>query len=141
MTTSRTALRRTFRVTIDIEAAVPATPHEERYVQPAHARYHQAFVQQLKAHPEHLNQLLRAAATTAMKQASQLLSADYGWGSLSEQQLLQSLIASLEPAAHSYFKEEVEDGVSMYYFDGYDATVLQVDMTELEASVEGIAEG
>jgi hypothetical protein len=131
MTTPRTAIQRTFRVTIDIEATVQAPPHEERRVQPAHIRYHQALVQQLQAHPAHLDHVLRAAATTAMKQAMQVLSADYGWGSVSDQQLLQPLIAMLEPAAQSYFKEEVEDGVSVYYFDGYDATVVHVEMTEL----------
>jgi hypothetical protein len=132
MTPPRPALKRTFRVTVDIEATVQATPDEERRVPPAHIRYHHAFVQQLQAHPAQLNHLLRAAATTAMKQAMQTLIAEYGWGSVSDQQILQPLIAMLEPAAQRYFQEEVEDGASVYYFDGYDATVVHIDMTELE---------
>jgi hypothetical protein len=131
MTTPRTATKRTFRITIDIEATVHATPHEERHSQPAHIRYHQALVQQLRAHPAQLNHLLRATATAATKEAMQLLVAEYGWGSLSDQQVLQPLIAMLEPEAQNHFREDFEDGVSMYYFDGYDATVLDVAMTEL----------
>ena len=131
MTPPRTAMKRTFRVTIDIEAAVQTTLREELSSSPAHIRHHQAFVQQLQAHPAQLNQLLRAAAATAMKEAMQLLIAEYGWGSVSDQQVLRPLVAMLEPAAQSYFKEEIEDGASLYYFDGYDATVLRVDMTPL----------
>jgi hypothetical protein len=131
MTTPRSAITRTFRVAIDIEATVQATPHEEPRLPPAHIRYHQALVHQLQAHPAQLKHFLRAAATTAMKQALEVLSAEYGWGSVSDQQLLQPLIARLEPAAQRYFTEEVEDGASVYYFDGYDATVLHIDMTEL----------
>jgi hypothetical protein len=130
MPTSHTAIRRTFRVTIDIEATVTATPREALRLRPAHVQYHQAFVQQLQAQPAQLNHLLRAAAMTAMKHAMQSLIADYGWSTVSEQEMLQSVLARLEPAAQSYFKEEVEDGVRVCYFDGYDATVLRVDMTE-----------
>jgi hypothetical protein len=132
MTASRTAIKRRFRVAIDVEAAVQSTPHEELRFQPEHLRYHQALVQQLQAHPAQLNHLLRAAATTAMKQAMQLLIAEYGWGGVSDQQMLQPLIANLEPAAQRFFKEDVEDGGSVYYFDGYDATVLHIEMTELD---------
>jgi hypothetical protein len=67
-----------------------------------------------------------------MQQATQLLVAEYGWGGVSDQQLLQPLIARLEPMAQRYFLEEVEDGANVYYFDGYDATVVHVEMTELE---------
>lgn len=131
MTTPGTTIKRTFRVTIDIEATVQATSHEELRFQPAHIGYRQALVQQLQAHPAQLDHILRATAATATKQAIQLLIADYGWGSVSEQQVLQPLITMLEPAAQSYFKEELEDGASLYYFDGYDATVLRIEMTEL----------
>ncbi|MBK9942352.1 MAG: hypothetical protein IPP13_12130 [Kouleothrix sp.] len=132
MTSPRSALKRTFQVTIDIEATVQETPPEERCSQPAHLRYHRALVQQLQAHPAQLHHLLRAAATSAMQQATQLLVAEYGWGGVSDQQLLQPLIARLEPMAQRYFLEEVEDGANVYYFDGYDATVVHVEMTELE---------
>jgi hypothetical protein len=131
MTPPRTAIRRTFRVAIDIEATVEATPLEAPGLLPAHIRYHQALVHQLQAHPAQLHYLLRAAATTALNQAMRLLSAEYGWGSVSDQQLLQPLIARLEPAAQRYFTEEVEDEARVSYFDGYDATVLQIEMTEL----------
>jgi hypothetical protein len=132
MTAPHPPIKRTFRITIDIEATIQAAPHEELRFQTAQIRYHQALVHQLQAHPAQLNHLLRAAATTATKQAMQLVIAEYGWGSVSDQQMLQPLIAMLEPAAQRYFKEEVEDGASVYFFDGYDATVLHIEMTELD---------
>lgn len=130
MTTPRNATKRTFRFTIDIEATLQATPREESSFQPAQLRYHQALVHQLQTHPTQLNHLLRGAAMTAMKQAVQLLIAEYS--GVSDQQILEPLIAALEPAAQNYFKEEVEDGNSVYYFDGYDATVLHIGMAELD---------
>jgi hypothetical protein len=32
----------------------------------------------------------------------------------------------------AYFSEEIEDGVSVYYFDGYGATVEQVSLTQID---------
>jgi hypothetical protein len=50
---------------------------------------------------------------------------------MSEQQLLQPLVAELEPAVQAYFTEELEDGATVYSFDGYAATIKQVRMTEV----------
>src|SRR5207249_2053204 len=71
-------------------------------------RYHQAFVQHLLAHPPALCQLLRSSAVEALLPAKKMLEAEYGWGRISDQQLLQPLIAELEPAAQAYFTEELE---------------------------------
>jgi hypothetical protein len=94
-------------------------------------RSHLALVQQLLAHPPVLYQLLRSSAVEALLPAKKLLEAEYGWGRISEQQLLQQLVAELEPAAQAYFTEELEDGASVYSFDGYAATIKQVRMTEI----------
>jgi len=67
----------------------------------------------------------------ALLPAKKLLEAEYGWGRISEQQVLQPLVAELEPAAQAYFTEELEDGVTVYSFDGYAATIKQVRMTEV----------
>jgi hypothetical protein len=51
------------------------------------------------------------------------LEVDYGWGGSSEHELLEPIFADLEPDARAYFTQELEDGVSAYYRDGYGATV------------------
>jgi hypothetical protein len=103
-------------------------------------RFHQALVQRLMAHPTLLDQLLRAAALDALGPARHLLEAEYGWGLGTDQRLLQPLIAELEPAAQAYFTEGLEDSASMYYFDGYEATIKQVGMTEVgEEALESLS--
>jgi hypothetical protein len=57
------------------------------------------------------------------RQAGKALEAEYGWGEISEDELLGPIFAELEPDARAYFTEELEDGVRVYYFDGYNATV------------------
>ena len=42
------------------------------------------------------------------------------------------IIAMLDPDTRAYFTEEMEDGASEYYFDGYGATVERVSITEVE---------
>jgi len=37
----------------------------------------------------------------------------------------------LELAAQNYFKEGLEDDVTVYYFDGYQATIKHFNMTKL----------
>jgi hypothetical protein len=124
-------LRRTFRLTVDVETIVTAEPREPLGNGPEEKDYHQALVQHLLAHPAVLRQLLRSSAVEALLPAKQLLEAEYGWGRSSEQQLLQPLIAELEPAAQAYFTQELEDRATVYYFDGYEATIKQFEMTEV----------
>jgi hypothetical protein len=89
-------------------------------------------MQHLLAHPPALRHLLRASAVEALLEAQKLLEAEYGWGKTSDQQVLQPIIAELEPAAQAYFTEELEDGATVYYVDGYEATVTQFSVAELD---------
>lgn len=124
-------VRRTLRITVDVETTVNAEPYETGDSRAEQVRFHQALVQRLLAHPKLLDQLLRSSAVDALKQAGKMLEAEYGWDSTSDQQLLQPVIAELEPAAQAYFTEELEDMATMYYFDGYEATIKQFGMTEV----------
>ena len=124
-------VRRTFRITVDVETIVTTEPRETLGNGPEDERYHQALVQHLLAHPPALCQLLRSSAVEALLPAKKMLEAEYGWGRSSDQQLLQPIIAELEPAAQAYFTEELEDGATVYYFDGYAATIKQFGMTEV----------
>jgi hypothetical protein len=133
MSPQPTLLRRMFRITIDIEttldpASSDCTPHLREG-----AHYQQALIHGLQANPEALRQFLQALAVDALTPASRLLKAEYGWGRASDQQLLQPVIAELEPAAQAYFIEELEDGASAYYVEGFAATVKQFGMIELES--------
>ncbi len=128
-------VRGTFRITVDVETSVTAHPRETLGNGPQDVCYHQAFVQHLLAHPPVLRQLLRSSAVEALLPAKELLEAEYGWGRISEQQLLQPIMAELEPAARAYFTEELEDIASVYYFDGYAATIKQFGMTEVGEEV------
>ncbi len=67
----------------------------------------------------------------ALLPAKKLLEAEYGWGRTSDQQVPQPSIAELEPDAQAYFTEELEDMASVYYFDGYEATIKRFGMTEV----------
>jgi hypothetical protein len=123
---------RTFRITIDIESTIDPESHDLAPYPPEGARYQQALVQRLLAHPEVLRQLLRACAIDALTPTRERLEAEYGWGRASDQQLLEPIIAELEPAAQSYFTEELEDGASVYYIECYEATVKRFGMIELD---------
>jgi len=136
MSTHSPRVCRTFRITIDIETTIDPQSHDKAPPQVSGSRYQQALVQGLLAHPEVLRQLLRAFAVDALKPASKLLEAEYGWGRASEQQLLQPIIANLEPAAQSYFTEELEEGASAYYFEGCEATAKRFGMIELDEAME-----
>lgn len=131
MSTPSSIVRRTFRLTIDVETTLNAEPDETIPSHPEHTQYHQALVQQLLAHPTVLDQLLRASAVTALKPAQKLFSAEFGWDKVSDQRLLQPLIEKLEPAAQAHFTEEPEAGIIIYYFDGYQTTIKRFNMTEL----------
>lgn len=131
MSTHPPVVRRTFHLSVDVETTLYAEADEATPSHPEQTHFQQALVQQLLAHPTVLDQLLRASAVTALSSAQKLFTAEFGWGRVSEQQLLQPLIEKLEPAAQAYFTEEVEDGRTVYYFDGYQATIKRFNMTEL----------
>jgi len=131
-TTTLSLVRRTFRITVDVETILTAKSRETLGDVPEHERYHQALVQHLLAHPPALRHLLRASAVEALLPAKKLLEAEYGWGKTSDQQVLQPIIAELEPTAQAYFTEEVEDGATVYYVDGCEATVTQFSVAELD---------
>ena len=124
--------RRTFRLTIDIESALDPTAGVSGPRLPEEARFQQALVQRLLAHPQALHQLLRAGAIDALKPIPQWLEAEYGWGRTSDQQVLQPIMAELEPAAQAYFTEELEEGAQVYFFDGYTARVKRWHLSEVE---------
>ena len=123
---------RTFRISIDIETTIDPESHDLAFLPPEGPRYQRVLVQGLLAHPEVLHQLLRAWAIDALKPASKLLEAEYGWGRASEQQLLQPLIAELSPAAQAYFTEELEEGASAYYVECYEAITRRFHMIEID---------
>lgn len=125
-------VRRTFRITVDIETTIGSESHDLTSRGPDNSRHQQALVQGLLARPEVLRQFLRSVAVDALKQANRLIEVEYGWGRASDHQLLQPIIAELEPAAQAYFTEEVEEGVSSVYVDCYEATVNRFGMIELD---------
>jgi hypothetical protein len=130
-------LRRRFRITIDVETTLdPASPDRAPHLWEG-AHYQQALIHGLQADPAVLRQFLRALAVDALKPASRLLEAEYGWGRASDQQLLQPVIAKLEPAAQAYFTEELEDGARVYYVECYQAAVKQFGMIELDEQKNG----
>ncbi len=59
-------VRRTFRITVDVETIVTTEPRETLGNGPEDERYHQALVQHLLAHPPALCQLLRSSAVEAL---------------------------------------------------------------------------
>ena len=137
MSTHSPLVRRTFRITIDIETTIDPESHDRAPYPSEGTRYQQALVGGLLAHPEVLRQLLRALAVDALTPARKLLEAEYGWGRASDQQLLQPIITELEPAAQAYFTEELEDGASAYYVECYAATVKRFGMIELDEKKAG----
>jgi hypothetical protein len=132
MSTNAPLFRRTHRIIVDVETTVNDEPSETGDASAEQVHFHQALVQRLLADPARLEPLLRASAVAALLEAQKLLEAEYGWGRTSEQQVLQPIVAELEPAAQAYFTEELEDRASVYYFDGYAATIKQVRMTEVD---------
>ncbi len=125
-------VRRRFRISVDVETTINAAPDGT----PECVQSYQAFVQRLLAHPKLLDHLLRGAAVDALKGAEKMIASEYGWDRISDQQLLQPMIEQLEPAAQTFFIEEIEAGVPVYYFDGYEATVKQWSMKELDGEKE-----
>src|SRR5258708_3491627 len=132
MSTHSPLVRRTFRITIDVETSIDPESHGLALHPSEGTRYQQALVQGLLAYPKVLRQLLRACAVDSLTPARKMLEAEYGWGRASDQQLLQPIIAELEPAAQAYFTEEMEEGARAYYVECYEAIVKRFGMIELD---------
>lgn len=81
-------VRRTLRITVDVETTATAPPSETGDARAQQVRFHHALVQRLLAHPKRLDPLLRSPAVEALMPAKKLLEAEYGWGRISDQQLL-----------------------------------------------------
>ncbi len=126
-------VRKTFRVTIDVEATLAAGPRGgELPPAPESVPHTRAIMERLQSHPELADRLLRSRAVDAVKQAGKALEIEHKQSGASEQELLGQIIAKLDPDTRAYFTEEMEDGTSEYYFDGYGATVERVSITEVE---------
>ncbi len=126
-------VRKKFRVTIDVEATLAAGP--QGGVLPTSSEdvsHTKALMELLLAQPELVDRLLRCRAVQAARQAGKALEAEYGWGGASEHELLGPIFAELEPDVRAYFTEELEDGASAYYFDGYGATVERASVAQLD---------
>lgn len=132
------SLRQTLRITIDIEVAFRDHP-PAGVSQPGQEFYYKELLDCLATHPDVLNRLRYALAVDALRPVKKRLEAEYGWVNHPEQQLLQSVMADLDPAIRAYFSEEIEEGVSLYSLgDATEVTVKGYALTEL-APLEGKA--
>jgi hypothetical protein len=126
-------VRKMFRVTIDVEATLASgSQGGVPYSSPEDVSHSKALIERLLAQPELVDQLLCCRAVEAARQAGKALEAEYGWGRASEHELLGPIFAELESEARAYSTEELEDGVSANYFDGYGATVERASVTEID---------
>jgi hypothetical protein len=126
-------VRKKFRVTIDVEATLAAGPRGgELPPAPENVPHTRVIMERLQAQPELVDRLLRYRAVDAAKQAGRALEVEHRQSGASEQELLGQIIAELDPEIQAYFTEELEEGHSGYYFDGYGATVERVSITEVE---------
>ena len=119
--------RQTFQISLDIETTLHPLSQEPPDEEAEH--YYSSLVQTLLAHPEILSQLFRLAALATLPTAWEMLTAEYGKGGISEQELLTPMIEQLEPDAQAYFTEEIEDQQHVFVFDGYSATIKHFQMT------------
>jgi hypothetical protein len=125
-------VRKKFRVTIDVEATLDSgLQGGVLLTSPEGVLHTKALVERLLAQPELVEWLLRCRAVEAARRAGKALEVEYGWGGASEHELLEPIFADLEPDARAYFTEELEDGVSAYYFDGCGATVERASLAEI----------
>jgi hypothetical protein len=122
-----------FRITIDVEATLASRPQGGMLPpSPEGVCHTEALTERLLAQPELVDRLLYCRAVEVARQAGKALEAEYGWGEISEDELLRPIFAGLEPDAQAYFTEELENGVSVYYFDGYDATVERASVAQID---------
>ena len=125
-----TQIQRTYRIIIDIVTTSYAQPHTTVY--DTHAtRSHLTIMERLQAHPEVLDPLLRSLVIGRLDEAKKLLDTEYG-SRLSEQELLQPIIAELEPEMQAYLTEEFEDGCQIHFFDGFETHVKRYQMMALQ---------
>lgn len=122
-----------FRVAIDVEATLAAgSPSGDLPPAPESAPFTRALMERLLAQPKLVARLLRCRAVEAARRAGRALEFGYEWGGASEDELLGPIFADLEPDVRAYFAEELEDGASAYYFDGFGATVKRASVTEID---------
>jgi hypothetical protein len=88
-------------------------------------------MERLQAHPEVLDPLLRSLIIGRLDEVKKLLDAEYG-SRISEHELLEPIIAELEPETQAYLTEELEDGCQVYYVDGFETNLKRYQMTLLE---------
>lgn len=119
--------RQTFQISLDIETTLH--PPSQELPDEKAGYYYSLLAQTLLAHPESLSQLFRLAALAMLPTAWEMLTAEYGKGGISEQELLTPLLEQLEPDAQAYFTEEIEDEQHVFLFDGYSATIKHFQMT------------
>ena len=125
--------RKKFRVTIDVEATLDSGAQGRVLpTSPEGVLHTRALMERLLAQPELVERLLRCRAVEAARRAAKALEVEYGWGRNSEHELLEPIFADLEPDARAYFTEELEDGVSVYYFDGCDAIVERASVARID---------
>ena len=126
-------VRKRFRGTIDVEATLTGGPRGGALPPaPENVPHTRTLMERLQAQPELVERLLRYRAVDAAKQAGKALEVEHIEGGASEHELLRQVIAQLDPDTQGYFSEEMEDGASEYYFDGYGATVERVSITEID---------
>jgi hypothetical protein len=126
-------VRKKFRIKIDVEAILAAGPQGGVLrPSPEDVLHTRVLTERLLAQPELVNRLLHCRAVEVARQAGRALETEYGWGETSEHELLGPIFAELEPAGRAYFTEELEDGASAYYFDGFEATVEQARIAETD---------
>lgn len=126
-------VRKKFRVTIDVEATFASGQQEQTLPpSPEDMSHTEALTERLLAQPELVDRLLRCRAVEVARQAGKALEAEYGWGEISEDELLGPIFAELEPDTRTYFTQELEDGASVNYFDGYDATVERASVAQID---------
>jgi hypothetical protein len=121
-------VHRTYRITIDVETASHPEPSDITDHDSPVACAHKAVLQRLQDHPEILEKLLRSLVISKVNEASMLLAAEYG-SRISEHEVLQPILAELQPEAQAPLVEELEDGFQTYYFDGFAASVKGYQMT------------
>jgi hypothetical protein len=125
-------VRKKFRVTIYVEATLDSGARGGLLLtSPEGVLHTKALVERLLAQPELVERLLRCRAVEAARRAVKALEVEYRRSGSSEHELLESIFADLEPDARAYFTEELEDGVSAYYFDGCRATVEWASLAEI----------
>ena len=133
------ATRRTYRFTVDIEATLASGPGEGSaglsWDEAVH--HHGDLIGRLLDRPKLLEGLLRSSAIEALGRAREQLRTERGWGRTPEQDILDEAMEGMTEDARAYFEEELEDGASVYLFDGYGADVVRVAISEVRPEPSG----